>query len=249
MSNVFDQNETHEPQLEDKDYFVELVGEDKKFKTPQDLAKGKALADRHIENLNRTLASLRDELKSRSTVDDLMTKIEQRQQQPNVQTQGEHQSPPEKSAEGGLTAQDVERILAEREAARTKEANLNKAVNKLTEMFGDEAPAQIAAKARELGVTTEYLKEQARIAPSLVTELFTPKPAQQRDVFSPAAPANRVNSGGLVGGKAGTEKYSDFDKVRKTDREKFYSPAFQRTIDEAVMRAQAQGRFDEFMNS
>lgn len=243
--DVFDQND-NDVTLEDKDYLAELVGEDKKFKSPQDLAKGKAHADAHIARLEATLSQLRDELKTRTTTDQLMDQIKALKGSgtpeftPTPQGQNE-------GADKGLTVQDVERLLAEREASRNKEANLNQAVNTLKEMYGDETPQMIQAKARELGVDTNYLKNLAKESPKIFTNLFQPKTQAAKDVFN-APPASRVNSFG-VGNNTSKEKYSDFRKVQRENPNVFYSASFQRKIVEAVSRAQAQGRYDEFMNT
>jgi hypothetical protein len=245
MTDVFDQNHDDTVILDaDKDYLAELVGEDKKFKTPADLAKGKAHSDAHIASLERTLASLRDELKTRSTTDDLMTKIKELQNGNVTNPEPNHGS--EGGAEKGLTMQDVERLLGERETARKQEANLTNAVAKLTELYGTDTPNQIQAKARELGVDAQYLKNLAKTSPQIFTSLFQPKEAPQRDPFN--APARtQVNSFGV--NHTAKEKYSDFRKVQREDPNKFYSAAFQRTLDAAVIRAQNAGRYDEFMKT
>src|SRR5688500_15910791 len=62
---------------QDKDYFSELVGEDKKFKTPADLARAKAESDAFIERLKQENSGLRNELKTRTTMEDFMKTIKE----------------------------------------------------------------------------------------------------------------------------------------------------------------------------
>ena len=65
-----------------KDYLKELVGEGKKFKTVEDLAKGKAESDAFISSVTRENKELRDsykkaieEVNSRTRLEDLVTKL------------------------------------------------------------------------------------------------------------------------------------------------------------------------------
>ena len=67
MSDLFGNDVT--PTAED------LVGEGKKFKTIDDLAKGKAQADTHITNLEKELAELRQDLSARLTVEDFVSRV------------------------------------------------------------------------------------------------------------------------------------------------------------------------------
>src|SRR4029450_8159059 len=58
-----------------KNYLEELVGEGKKFKTPEDLARGKAESDSFIERLQKELHGLRNELKSRLQLEEVVDRI------------------------------------------------------------------------------------------------------------------------------------------------------------------------------
>src|SRR5690242_15072647 len=52
-----------------------LVGEGKKFKTPQDLAKGKMESDKFIVQLQKEQAALREELNKRLSVEEFVEKM------------------------------------------------------------------------------------------------------------------------------------------------------------------------------
>src|ERR1051326_7251469 len=68
----------------DKDYFQELVGENKKYKDNAALARSRVEADRHInliEQQNKEyrddILKLREELRARENLQDLIDKLEQ----------------------------------------------------------------------------------------------------------------------------------------------------------------------------
>lgn len=228
---------------ETKDFLSELVGEDKRYKTPADLAKAKIHADAHIEALNRSLAELREDLKNRGTTEDLLTAIKSLKNEPAPIPPSNHEQE-QQGAKPGLTEADIERLLAEREAKSRKTTNLNTAIGKLKEMHGENFRSVVQAKAKELGVTTEYMQKLAEDSPALFTGLF---PARQKDVF--AAPPQGQRSSVAAAFAGSGEKYSDYDKVRKADPHKYHTASFQRSLNEAVLRAQSAGRFEEFMNS
>ena len=228
---------------ENKDYLTEFVGDDKKYKSPADLAKAKAHADLHIQNLNRTLDELRDELKTRKTEEELMDRIARLTTRQNADPPADPPQQPQTETKSGLTKEDVDRMLAERDAERQQNHNLTVTVQKLTEKYGDDTPAIIEAKAKELGVTKDYLRNLAKTTPQIFTSLFT-APPEPKDVFG--APATNRISGNVGSSK---DKMSDYKKIRTTDPKTYFGKEHQAKILAAADRARAQGRYEEFMNS
>lgn len=243
--NPFDQN-TIDVIDENQDFLAELVGEGKKFADVQALAKGKAAADAHITSLERSLSELREDLKNRGTTQDLLDAIKALKNEPPASPPPANHADPEVVGKPGLTEDDIERLLAQREEKSRKAANLNTAVSKLKEQYGNQYTVEVQKKAAELGVTTAYMQNLAETSPQLFAQLF---PARQKsnDVFSAPPQGQRSSVSTAFGGTG--EKYSDFDKIRKSDPHKYHTPAFQQSLNAAILRAQAAGKFDDFMNS
>lgn len=144
-----------------------LVGEGKKFKTVDDLAKGKAESDRVIMAREQELAELREELKKRETVEDII----QRVTRPPVQSPlpvTESQPTP---ATSGITDEDLVQRIREvtSEATRAEKVarHAEEVATRLVEVFGSEEAANraITAKAQELGVSVEFLQSTAVQSP------------------------------------------------------------------------------------
>ena len=62
-------------QTQEPNYLAELVGEGKKFKTVDDLAKGKWNSDSMIETLKAEIATLKAQANSGANVDTLLAEI------------------------------------------------------------------------------------------------------------------------------------------------------------------------------
>lgn len=250
MDGLFDQIVTPPTLDENKDYLSELVGDGKKFKDAKELAKGKAFSDAHISTLEQTLASMREELRTRATAEDLINQINLRrpvdpskntEQQMTEQTINENPIKP-------ITPEDVERMFAERDTKRQRESNLNLTSQKLKETFGDTAAGVLGEKARELGLSTDYLKNMAQEAPTAFLALFN-KPAASsaaKDIFS-APPQSSFRP--AINPQDTGEKWSEFNKVKKENPNEYWSPKFQRKIMEAAEKAMESGSYERFMAS
>src|SRR5678815_2601198 len=98
--NLLDQTNDNQPEQIDpnKDYLTELVGEGKKFKSPQELARGKYEADQYVRTLERQKDELRsdylklkDEQAARAKLEDLIDQWSNKQQSSSDNTQANEQ--------------------------------------------------------------------------------------------------------------------------------------------------------------
>lgn len=248
LDNLFDRTVIMPPIFdESKDFLSELVGDGKKFKDAKELAKGKAYSDAHIQTLEQTLAQIREELKTRKTAAELIDQINQRRT-PDPAPPGDNHSlgdDNQQQLKSGLSPEDVERMFSEREAKRHREDNLTLASQKLKEIHGEAAAVALQTKAKELGLDTTYLKNMAQEAPNAFLALFSKPAPIQEDVFN--APPNSSFRPQMTNSLA--EKWSQFNEVKKTDPNKYWSSGFQRKIMEAAERAAQAGKYEEFMRS
>lgn len=181
----------------DQDYLSELVGEGKKFRDAKELAKSKVHADRHIKTLEEKLDDLRAELKTRTSLEDFMTKMKETQQSgnthtPPLATPGQEEN---KGNDSTDLEQKLEELLAERELRSKTESNLNKVTRVMKENFGDDAAFVINKKAQELGMSVEALKSLSVQSPSAFFNLVGAQEDRER-VNVPNAPRSTVNTGG-----------------------------------------------------
>lgn len=163
------------PKLED------LVGEGKKYATPEAVAKAVVEKDNFIEQLKRETAALREEMAARTTATDRTQEILDQLEALKNRPVTEIQPTPvvERTEVKGLSLEDVEKVIQQREARLQADRNVNAVKAKLVEQFGDrygEALKQIADKN---GLTPADLDDLAARSPQAVLNLVVQtKPAQ-----------------------------------------------------------------------
>src|SRR6266700_391496 len=86
----------------DKDYFKELVGEGKKFKSPEDLARGKFESDQFIEILKKRqdemradYLKLREDNTAKAKLEDLIDQLSKKNLASNEDTEVKEEKQPE----------------------------------------------------------------------------------------------------------------------------------------------------------
>lgn len=203
MTDTLFEKEPGPAPVEDKDYLVELVGEGKRYKTPQDLAKAAVEKDRFIDHLTKNeLAPLREELKKRMTIEEFMTKMEASRTTQTPSNVDTNPREPVSTNTDTLTPEQLERILdqkmAQRDASRVAENNRSAVRQKLKEVYGEQFPAKLRQEAAKLGIGEAFLDEVATKSPEAFYQLLglnstrTPvrdiaPPQSERTTFTPAA--------------------------------------------------------------
>ncbi len=150
---------------DDKNYLEELVGENKKFKTVNDLAKGKAHADAAIDVLKKKLDELNAELKTRTSLDSFLTELRKpadRVPEAPVITP----DTPQPNIDAQTLEAKIEELLARKEASRQAESNQSKVTRVLSEHFGDQAKLAVNKRANEVGMSVSELQALALKSPA-----------------------------------------------------------------------------------
>lgn len=241
MADLFDNDVTETTIDPNVNYFEALVGENKKYKDAP--AAGRAIVekDAFIEQLKRENAQFRDELKTKTSMEDFLTKIEASRAVPPLNSTTQETTPvetaPAKTEHKGLSQEDVERLLTEREVNRQKETNLNKAKESLKQAFGANYSEVLKAKAAELGVSAEFLTSIAQTTPAALLTLVG---ADKAPTMTNTLPNGSLRSSQPNAGTQG-KKFADFEKIRKEDQRKYWSTAVQ-----AEMHAEAQKQGEAF---
>lgn len=155
-----------------KNYLEELVGEGKKFKTVEDLARGKYEADLFVETLRNQTDELRndylrvqEENAAKARLEELIAQLRQPNQGgDNTQTANTGNTPkPQEHNLDELISSKFEEI----EMRRKQSANFREVQNKLKEKFGDQSQAFLKEQMENLGLTPKFVNDLARNHPSV----------------------------------------------------------------------------------
>lgn len=208
------------------DYVTEMT---KKFKDADGnldvvaLAKGKWESDHnHVPNLEQELAELRQDMATRSTLEQILSKIEEtkaaNQSNPGNQSMGENE-------DGKVPLQDVENIVRqsiEQERKRqTVDANTSEANAELMKYWGSDYESRLHAKAAELGVGKDFLDSMKATHPKAFLRLVLDQaPKGDPNAYSPPRSSVQPSqSGGQV------KNYRYWQKIRKENPDYYHSVA------------------------
>lgn len=172
----------------DEATFEALVGEGKKFKDPDALAKGKLEADHHIANLEKELSDMRAELQGRLSMEELLDKVQTR-------TSNDEVTPPNPlnvrtdEQEDGLVSRDLAKevralVEAERKKER-REANVSSAKAELKKRFGADYNSKLQNIADSLEVSVNMLSDMAATSPAGFIKLIDSVAKPDKDISIP----------------------------------------------------------------
>ena len=245
MTDVFNsattENVTTEPTQNEtpSSYVEQLVGEGKKFKDAEALAKGKLEADKHIEEITRTLNELREEVKKQQYTKELLDTLQRKGTESGTAETGEPTQTRNSATENTTQTSEVdietlvEQAITKKEQARTVEQNVATANTAMVAQYGEKAGEVVQSKARELGISVDRLKEIAAESPTAFLQLVGAKTEK--------APASQVAPPGSIRQDSLNTNTSDrtfdyYQKMRKENKNLYYSPKVQRMLMEDRMR-------------
>lgn len=228
-NDLFDDTPVIDP---NKNYLEELVGEGKKFKTPEELARGKKESDTFIERLQRELAEARQtieqatsELRSRNTVEDTLKTVLQRNSTANNVANQSTENAPEVP-----TLPDIDSLLnqklTEREKARRMQDNQNLVRDAMIKSWGPNYSQKAKEVAQELGVGLQYLESIAAENPQAFLRVVGLTNEQTPVV--PNLPNNSVRTS-VQPGKA-ERGWSYYENIRKTNPTQYHSVKVQQEL-------------------
>ena len=226
-----DQAASGQPTLND------LVGEGKKFKTPDDLAKAKLESDRFIEKLQNEQRELREELARRLSAEEALKRAQEAASR--VETGGTpppQTPPPQRTQEQPDIKAEIAKALNQREQERTVQSNIEQVTHKMTSTYGsvDKAAEVVQNRAQELGMDVAKLRELASENPKAFFKLIgvddrqqeAPKTTSWGNTKSAVA---MKNGAGATTVTPGTYKW--YQELRKSDPAAYYSPRVQLQMD------------------
>lgn len=200
-----------------KEYLPELVGEGKKYKTQEDLAKAAVHKDAFIEQLKRENAEARQALQERINMEQFLERVEAAKppKSPSdpVTTPGERDQ-----QDSAVTPEDIERILEDRETKKKRAANLQEVEKRLKETFGTGWKQKVQEKATALETSTTWLTDVAARNPKAFFDLLGVGQTQQKDTFSPP-PRSSVTQ---APSSSNSKNYAYFQEQRRQKGDAWY---------------------------
>ena len=208
----------------------DLVGEGKKYRTVEDLARAAVEKDRFIDQLKNENGEMRSDLNTRLSVEDQLRQFnESRQRTPAGESEPTPPAPAREEAPkpdlGKLIREEVTNMSREQQA----QANLSAVSDRLVQLYGSEENAAKVTreKAVELGLGSDFLKEVAARSPKAfyaqlgITD--NPRPS------TPPAPRGTTNPEALsrTGGQAKEGTYAYYQEMRRTNPGLYHSPKVQ----------------------
>lgn len=215
------------PETDQTNYLEAYVGEGKKYKDTQELAKAYANADLHIKELKDKL----DELNAGSqTLNEVLAEL----RKPKAETA---QVP---TSEVNV-AEVVQSELTKAQEKARREANVNTSLKQLAEHYGSEADALRAVKKfigndRELKETVDDLSAKR---PDLLFNLITKQVEKAQDNqnlpgIDKGQPGSSVPSVGLT--------WTQARELKKKDPKAYNDPAFRKRMEAEVAKYVSQGK-------
>lgn len=155
-----------------KNYLEELVGEGKKFKSPEDLARGKYEADEFIrmknaeyDKLREDYLKLHEQFQARASMEQLVDRLSTAQTQNRDNTTDADNKP-------AYDPREVESLIASKyqefETQKTAQQNFKLVQDKLQERYGANYSTVVKQQIDNLGLTKEFVDDLARKHPQVL---------------------------------------------------------------------------------
>lgn len=222
----------------------DLVGEGKKYKTYDDLAKAYVHADTHIERVlaekaeeSARRARLEQEALTRTSVEDAIRNLQAQNANGNLNRQTGNvvtQTPAVEAKKADFTLEDVDKLLEKKEQERKANANLAMVSEAILRVAGDQAKAQdlLSKKAAALGIPLLKLRDLGAESPAAVLRLLDIDTKKQAVPVSPME--QRVGTPNIQSER----KFSfeapmddeDYRKLRKEKPSLYDTPAVQNKL-------------------
>jgi YesN/AraC family two-component response regulator len=214
----------------------QLVGEGKKFKTIDDLAKAKIEADAFIQRLQDENKGIREDLNSRVRAEELLETLESRLLE-GTQTTDNNQNRSESPNTPDINKL-IEQTLTKREAEKSASTNLTTVRNELKKYFGDDYESKVKTRTDALSLTDDELNELAKRSPAAFLKLVGVTGGQQAPTYNPPTSTTQMPTTSVSTGQRNYKYYSD---LRKADPSSYWKPETQLQLHKDAIAAANRG--------
>jgi hypothetical protein len=234
MTSIFNQNDDTSLTNEDS---VDYVAQAKKKFSKEDgtldvdaLLNGKAESDKFIERLKKEQAQIRNDLNSRLSVEEALSKLvatppnnsTSKNDTPVIDERLSNMNEEKKPIAKDDVLAMVREALAQESSKAKQASNIEVAKQELEKTFGSNYVQHLKQRADELGVTPDFLNRLAQESPkALVALVNDSKP--KSNLSTP--PETNMNPGSM--NNSGGKNFGYYENLRKNDPRKYWSPALQ----------------------
>lgn len=240
-NNIFSDDNNSSLSIDpEKNYYEELVGEGKKFKDEQALARAKAESDSFIERMKAENEKLRLELQKSETAEEILKKI-QESSVPKATPQTPSSNQPESRPSSSLSQEDLDRLIEEKMKVRESETkadqNYRQVVEALTAAWGSHnLVTELSKKAMELGMDKKELESYARTNPKAFLKLVDVNSTPSQQQARARVPESSVNTSSFGNSNNGVKNKAYYDKLRKEmGNSAFFSPKIQNEMHQQAI--------------
>ena len=230
--SLFDASQGTPPVDQTKDYVAELVGEGKKFKDAQALARAKVESDAFIARLQNEAEGLRQELKSRATIEEFMDRMNSNDTPPR-------QDPPVNDG-GNQEQPDIQKLiadaLAENDKKRSVSQNAELVTKTLKAAWGDNYNQKVVAKANELGLGLNFLEDLAKSQPKAFFQLVGVNDTRDNRSTPNALFPDTNQESRLTNRDSHERNETYYANLRRTDPTAYWSPQTQNQLHKDALR-------------
>lgn len=201
-----------------------FVGEGKKYSDNNAVAKALVEKDLFIARLQEEARKKEDDLRTAlntQAFEDRMKALEAAQLTERTEPPVREVTPP---ASTPIDEAAIQRVMDAREKANARTRNLMNVKDKLTEVYGDEFPNRVKARALELNISLNQLNEMAAETPVAFYALIGLD--AQRTPEHVAPPATQRNSAAFVP-STGKKDNAYYQNLRKTNPSEYWTPRVQ----------------------
>lgn len=240
MSDLFDQ-EDNSQQEDNSSYYDKLVGEGKKFRDNESLARGKFESDNFIENLQRENMELRTELNSRLNMEALVNKIGRgNNSTPPLTGDGlEHGiaptpivTPTKAEVDPNEIASIVKNTMTQEHTRLQQENNLKVVAKELKKTWGDNWVDKLRKVGMSLDMSEAQMDLLAKTSPKvLLASVMKHVEKVDNETFTP--PRSSVT--GLSKPVDENSGWGYYEKLRKSNPKEYFSTRVQNQLHKDVM--------------
>lgn len=208
-----------------------LVGEGKKFKDDEALARGKLESDRFIERLQSELQETRQELQTRLSLEEALAKL--KEEPSNVDDNHQQERSP-----ATMTPEEIDRLVQTKlEGLQTqtqKARNQEMVLNELSKVWGNNYQAKLNQRAEELDLGKEFLTQLALEKPKAFLKLVIGQETSPVNPNAHVPPSTNRNTTQIDVPEGKTFKH--YEKLRKENPRLYYTPRVQAEIFQQAKR-------------
>lgn len=223
-------------------FLEKYVGEGKKYKSVEDLAKGYEHADKFIGELKGELGGIKDFVAAQfeKMADERTRNIENHQPGDGGLEPKNPAAPPVNVEKEDLDAR-IAKALRDNDEQRVLKENSSYAEAVLVQHYGskEEAVKAVQAKAVELGISGQFLADTAFRSPKALFNILGINPDETPASPNTPAPRNDVNPRALDqrSGQPKPGTWAYYQNLRKTDSDRYWAREVQDQLMKDAMAA------------